>query len=438
MAEPLFPITVVDAVARIRARNDEIRAFVSTRDLDRVLAESDAGAEGARGPLHGVPFSLKDEWETAELATTGGSWRHRARRPAHDARVLSAFRDAGAVFLGKTNLSDLGLPPEASSWVGGKTRNPFDRSRTAGGSSGGSAAAVADGMSGFDWGTDIGGSIRFPAACVGIYGTKLSTETWPITDLFPRVPQSMTWLCSQGPLTRTIAQQRAVLDAAAPVLRKDTGRPPFVANDALVYAPTSLGKWPTFARDVAPSLERAALRVTTKHELGPTRAAHDLYNRVWCSHFGDLFEADPSLTLASGLSMVILALLFRGLVHKGIHPRSAELLLLIAIGSLIYRDKAKSKREAMDYKSRFEKLWARGAVVVMPVCAWPAPRVGWTNFNTRLLECSVPGNLADATGVAIPFGHFPGTPAMPRAIQLLGPPGSEHELLRIAERLTAE
>src|ERR1043165_1608527 len=100
----MFP-TVADCIARIRARDATIRAFAATRLDDAAEAARKRAGAPPRTKLHGVPFSVKDEWETLCLPTTGGSWRHRERRSTEDATVVRALRDAGAVLLGKTNLS---------------------------------------------------------------------------------------------------------------------------------------------------------------------------------------------------------------------------------------------------------------------------------------------------------------------------------------------
>ncbi len=434
MDAPLFPLTVPEAIARIEARDPTIRAFVNTR-LDRARREYEQRSrEPARSPLHAVPFSLKDEWETRDLPTTGGSWRHRDRVGAVDSAVRRAIEGAGAILLGKTNLSDLGLAPEASSWVGGQTRNPHDLSRTAGGSSGGAAAAVADGMSALDWGTDIGGSIRMPAGFCGVPGLKLAAECWPITDLFPSVPAAMTWMCSQGPLARTMPQLRAIVETLAPALKK-VDRGGFVAKEAVLVVPDRGGRWEAFAEEVGPALAKV-LGVRSDHGLPPTKRMRWIYNGVWCSHFADLFEADPTLTFWPGMAAVLSAVVFRGaLGDRRLHPLTAELLLQIAIGrALVFRDRASALDDARTVKDGFERIWERGGVAVMPLAMWPAPPVGWTNMNTRLLECTVPGNLADATGLTVPWDRWPGT-TLPRAIQLLGPPGSELALLDLAERL---
>ncbi|MSP92425.1 MAG: amidase [Myxococcales bacterium] len=436
-AAPLFPLSVAQALARIEAREPELHAFISRRPAADVVAEAAARADEApRSPLHGVPFSLKDEWETLDLPTTTGSWRHRARKSSLDSSVVQVFRAAGAVLLGKTNLSDLGLAPEATSWLVGATRNPLDLTRTAGGSSGGAAAAVADGMSGFDWGTDIGGSIRYPAALCGVFGLRLSSETWPITGMFPIVPPAMTWMCAQGPLARTLPQLRAVLDVARPIVRTGPARGPFQAREAVLYLPGAGNRWPRFADDVTPALARVVGAPNENHGLPSIAKVQWIFNGVWCSHLMDLLDAEPGLRLVPSIGAVLGAVVGRGSLGRGFHPATAEILLQIAVGrALLYHSKPRALAAAHAVRAGFQRLWDRGAVVVMPVCGWPAPRPGRTNWNPRLIECTVPGNLADATGLSIPWGTF--DDGLPRALQLLGPPGSEDELIDLGERLLA-
>ena len=425
----MFDIDVAAAIARVRAREPLIHAFITTR-LEEALADGRALAEEQpRSSLHAVPYSLKDEWETKGLPTTSGSARYRARISTESSSVHQAFEAAGAVLVGKSNLSDLGLAPEASSYVGGVTRNPHDLSRTAGGSSGGAAAAVADGMVGFDWGSDIGGSIRMPAAFCGIFGLRLSSQSWPITGFFPEIPASIRWLCGQGPLTRTLPQMRSVLDAALPI-RTGTSRP-FTLRGLQLWTPDELGDWPTFARDAGPALERVAGPVRTDHGLPGTTYVRDVFHSVWASHLEDLLAVD-TLGFWEGLGAVSSALLFRGrLGDQRLHPTTAELLALIAIGRYtIYRDPKRAIQRAHAVKAQIEAIWDRGQLIAMPVCVFPAPRIGRANYYPHLLACTIPGNVADATGLAIPFGRF--SNGLPRAIQLLGPPGSELLLLQVA------
>ncbi len=431
MGAALFPLTVAQSVARIRAYEPELCCYVNTR-LDDALAAAPTG-----GALRGVPYGLKDEYDAPPLPTTGGSYRHRDRRPDRKSAPCRAFDEAGAVLIGKTNLSDMGLTPEATSFVGGATKNPFDRTRTSGGSSGGSAAAVAYGLHAFDWGTDIGGSIRLPAAFCGVLGLRLSHATWPIQELFPAVPPAMAWMCGQGPFTRTTAQMRAVLAVAAPHMKKGETRP-FELRKLSLWAPLA-GVWPTFARDAGAILRSAFdLPIDTATSLPSPSELLSINAAVWCSHFEDLLDSDPSISLRAGLGGVLSAAVLRGkLGDRRFHPITAELLLLIVLGRLtIFRDKEKALARAFGVRDALRALWDEGHVIVMPVTVHPPPKILRSNWTTKLLAYTVAGNLADATGLAIPFGTFDGR--LPRAIQLLGPPGSEDVLLGLADRIIAK
>jgi Asp-tRNA(Asn)/Glu-tRNA(Gln) amidotransferase A subunit family amidase len=427
-------LSVADAVATVRERGTELGAYVSTR-LEAALEDAEARArEKRRSPLHGVPFGLKDEWETIALPTTAGSWRHKNRRPHVDSKVFTTFRNAGAVLIGKTNLSDMGLAAEATSFVGGPCKNPHDLERSAGGSSGGAACAVAARMQIFDWGTDIGGSIRLPAAFCGVLGLRLSSACWPIEGLFPRLPPSLAWMCGQGPFAHTTEDLRTVLDVARPALKTGQARP-FRVRGAAVYAPEHLGEWPGFMAELAPHLRAAVDGPIVQADLPAMTKVRTNYGALWASHFEELLSCDESIDLRQGIGAVVSSLVFRGRFgDKRFHPLTAELLGLMLVGRAIYRDRTRVLDEASEIERAFTRLWDQGLLVVAPVSCYPAPRIGTTNRNTRLIECCLPGNVADATALAVPFGKFG---HLPRAIQLMGPPGSEDQLLDIADWLIA-
>jgi len=425
-----------DAIRRIQARNGVLHAFVSTR-FERARREA-AALDGAhdRSPLHGVPYSLKDTWDVAGEITTGGSYRYRDRVPAVDSPVYSSFREAGAVLVGKTNLSDLMIFNESASYVGGVGSNPLDVSRTCGGSSGGAAAAVADGMVAFDWGSDVGGSIRLPAAYCGVLGLRLSSETWPMVGDFPRLPPSMRWMNGQGPITASLGRMRDVLEAAAPRLRTGAARS-FALRGVMLYGPDdrARGQWPSFREDVSPGLREAIEgEVRTDHGLLEPARAYRIALAMWGSHFEDLLSSDV-LTLGEGLRAVASSLLLRGRFgDRRLHPHTAGVLLLIAIGRLsLFRDACRAERDAQRFRDDVSAVWDRGYLLVAPTVAWPAPKHGGSFLNTQLQLYNMPGNLCDATGLAVPFGRFPG--GMPRSLQILGPPGSEGIVLDVAERL---
>ncbi len=163
-------------LGRIEEVNPQLNAVVQLV-ADRALCEAraaDAALASGRilGPLHGVPMTIKDSLDTEGVITTGGISGRERFRPAQDATVVARLRAAGAVLLGKTNTAELTLSYQTDNHVYGRTNNPYDLSRTSGGSSGGAAAITAAGGTPFDIGSDTGGSIRIPAHFCGVCGIK--------------------------------------------------------------------------------------------------------------------------------------------------------------------------------------------------------------------------------------------------------------------------
>lgn len=193
---------------RIGTVNGALNAVVQIAP-DKAIArarEADAAIAGGEmwGPLHGVPMTIKDSLDTAGMITTGGTKGRASFVPERDATVVARLRGAGAILLGKTNTPELTLSFETNNLVYGRTNNPYDLSRTPGGSSGGAAAIVAAGGVPFDIGSDYGGSIRLPAHFCGIAGIKPSAGRVPRTghiypfgglqDLFQQI----------GPMARSV------------------------------------------------------------------------------------------------------------------------------------------------------------------------------------------------------------------------------------------
>ncbi|WP_127361027.1 amidase [Actinacidiphila soli] len=207
---------------RIDAADPSVNAFCTLNE--RALADARAAdaalAAGERtGPLHGVPFSVKDLIPTAGLRTTLGSTAYADWIPDHDDVCVERMRAAGGLLLGKTNTRELGYGVVTDNALFGPTRNPHRPDRTAGGSSGGSAAAVAAGMGSVSLGNDGGGSLRVPAALCGVFTLK---PTFGVVPLYPscRLPTraglgSWETLESVGPITRTVADAALVLEAIA-------------------------------------------------------------------------------------------------------------------------------------------------------------------------------------------------------------------------------
>ncbi|HVN85298.1 MAG TPA: amidase [Candidatus Binatia bacterium] len=177
---------------RVERLNPRINAVV-TFDMDRARECADAAdAALARGelggPLHGLPITIKDAIETAGLRTTSGAQAFAAHVPAADAPAVSRLRAAGAVIFGKTNLPTMAMDVQTYNPIFGTTNNPWDLSRSPGGSSGGAAAALAAGLCGLELGSDIGGSIRNPAHYCGVYGHKPTHAIIPQRGHIPPPP----------------------------------------------------------------------------------------------------------------------------------------------------------------------------------------------------------------------------------------------------------
>ncbi len=231
----LSPVTLVRAALEaIGAKNPSVNAFVAVRDREAIadaeaLEQRLASGEDV-GPLAGVPFGVKDLEDVAGLPTTFGSVPFRDYRPSCDSVQVARLRAAGAIVVGKTNTPEFGYTGLTKNLLFGVTRNPWNLERTPGGSSGGSAAAVAAGMVPLATGSDGGGSIRIPACYVGAFGIK------PTFGRIPMGPKAMLpWVDTvcYGPITRTVRDAALYLDA---VVGADPSDPDSLPHPGYSYA----------------------------------------------------------------------------------------------------------------------------------------------------------------------------------------------------------
>ncbi len=224
----LSSLEIVDAcLARIELVNPELNAVVRLAEDARQLArqaDADMGKGLTRGPLHGVPFTAKDSLDTAGVVTTAGTIGWRDRVPARDATVIARVKSAGGILLGKTNTPEFTWSDETDNDVYGRTSNPYDLSRTPGGSSGGPAAIVAAGGSPFDIGSDTGDSIRQPAHVCGIAGLKPTSGRVPRTGHWPSYEGLFQSFTQLGPMARRVDDLALLL----PILAGPDGEDPHV------------------------------------------------------------------------------------------------------------------------------------------------------------------------------------------------------------------
>lgn len=218
----LSSVEVVEALlSRAADINDELNAIVVPFE-DALLQARQADRERARGniagPLHGVPITIKESLDVAGYDSTMGFESRVGKPAAHDAVVVAAARRAGAILLGKTNVPQTLLSPlETTNYIWGATPNPWNLARAAGGSSGGEAAALAAGLSPAGIGTDVGGSIRLPAAFCGVAGLKPTAHRWSNRGACSVVKGQEFVTAQTGPMARTVRDLALMMRALDPV-----------------------------------------------------------------------------------------------------------------------------------------------------------------------------------------------------------------------------
>ncbi len=414
------------ALARIAALDPELNAFGAVF-ADRATAEADEAdrrrAAGEDGPLLGVPIAVKDEIDIAGHVTSRGTGAFTVPAAA-DAEVVRRLRAAGAVVVGKTTMPELGLWPFTESVTWGITRNPWDTDRTPGGSSGGSAAAVAAGIVPAALAADGAGSIRIPAACTGLFGLK------PQRDRVPRAPHDADgshWIVF-GALTRSVLDSGIMLDALtelsgtfAEAAQTAPGTLRIAMSES--FPPGVLGR-------LAPEV-RDALHGTADllRGLGHTVVERD----------ADFGPRDTAL---------VLALLFRGIrdiVAETERPERLERRsrAFARPGALVparMRDRLLTMERGL--AARVGRLFDDHDILLTPVMSQPAARAGIMEGRgatvTYLWESGwVPFNvLWNSTGqpaASVPAGFSPG--GLPLAVQLVGRPEAEATLLSLSAQL---
>ncbi|MGV9566367.1 amidase [Streptomyces sp. NPDC003480] len=426
------------SLARIEAAQPLLNAFRVVR-AEAALAEAEAAdrelAAGVRGPLLGVPVAVKDDMDVAGEPTAFGC-PGAFPRVAEDGEAVRRLRAAGAVIVGKTNTCELGQWPFTEGPAFGATRNPWHPDHTPGGSSGGSAAAVAAGLVPAALGSDGAGSIRIPAGwthLVGIKPQRGRISTWPR-------PESFQGITVNGTLARTVADAALLLDASSGNHAGDLHRPPALDVSAAV------GRDPGRLR-IALSLRPPFTAVPAR--LDPRVRARVLALAERLAALGHMVEeADPrygQIGLAflpratAGLAEWVREAPFPDLLDR--RTRDAARLGRLLGGAPL---RVARRAEALLHR-RVGALFASYDVVLAPTTAAPPPRIGtlvhmngWNTDRAMIAACPYawPWNVLGWPGVNVPAG-FVGD-GLPVGAQLLGPAHSEPLLVSLAAQLEAD
>jgi amidase len=432
----------LDAIGRL---DGELNAFVRLCE-ERALAEADEIAPGDERPLAGVPIAIKDLVQLTEgVPTTMGMAAMEGWVPPMDSALVRRLRRAGAIVVGKTNTPELGILPVTEPAAFGPTRNPWDPSRTPGGSSGGSGAAVAAGMVPIAHGNDGGGSIRIPAACCGLVGLKPSRGRVSLAPL----TEYAGGIAIDGCLSRTVADTALVLDI---VSGYEPGDPYWAPPPSRPFAeapgrsPGSLRiAFTTVAPSGAPVHEECAAAVDdtaalleslghSVHEAPPLsdEGYIDNFIRIWTSGvassvrgFGMLRGAplDPEKLEPLTREMIALA----ETVSAADYLESLGILQLLARGVV--------------------SMWGDLDVLITPTVTQPAlpigalapkegePAMAWLQNSAQWVPFTPVFNVTGQPAISLPLHQTPA--GLPVGVQLVGPPAGEELLLSLSAQLEA-
>jgi amidase len=419
-------------IARIKAVDPLVQSFVTLVDEERVMAAADEAQkrikQSAGSPLAGIPYALKDLTETIGLRTTFGSRLREKYVPSEDAAVARRLREAGGVLLGKTNTPEFGNRATTAFGLFPPTHNPWDLGKTAGGSSGGSAAAVAACLCPFAEGSDGGGSIRIPSSCCGVVGIK------PSRGRVSNAPNSNPrgGLITHGPIARTVADAAMMLDVMTGYEPGD----PFVAPQ---QTPTFL----SFTRQ-DPRILKIGLLLNSDKPIDSevVSAVHETA-RVLASLGHEVEEANVNIT---GLGS-----LFRIMVEAESAASDVDDPASFSDPYSKWCYERGSKLTATAYIKATEEMFRRSREIIAESRKWdclltptvtlkPQPLNEFLAVTERVAEDDLayipftyPFNITGQPGISLPLGWA--TDGLPIGVQLVGQPYAESLIIALAAQL---
>ncbi|MBM9402105.1 amidase [Gluconacetobacter azotocaptans] len=395
---------VAESIRRARSIEATLNPFTLIRAAQAMEAARRADQAVARGaetgPLHGVPFVAKDLTPTAGDLTTLGSWTRPDWVPDETALCVRRLQAAGAILIGKTTTPEFAYSSFTSSPRWGVTRNPWNPAHSPGGSSGGSAVAVATGVVPFAEGTDMGGSVRIPAALCGVVGFKPSLGRIPMTIL----PSLFDNISHFGPLARSVDDAAAFMEVTAGGSDEDISSLPIDFDGAATRAGTLRGRRFALSLDLgyyavqpqvaalvrqAADALRQAGAVVDEVALDWTRAVNDQWFDLWCV-FMSAYFGDELATHRPRMDPAVVAMMTRGLAMDATTYKRIDLLR-----TAMWRDMA--------------RLYARYDALICPTCAITAPPAGATDDD---YAATLPDGRFGGLDMTCPFNLLPQLPAL--------------------------
>jgi amidase len=418
-------------IARVEKLNPKLGAFI-TVTADRALADASRlekmnASDAAGMPLFGVPYSLKDLLWTKDIRTTFGSKNYENWHAPADAELAVRLANSGGILLGKTATPEFGLRPTTEGGLCPPARNPWNLEHTAGGSSGGSASAVAAGLHPVAQGSDGGGSIRIPAACCGLVGIK------PSRGRITRAPaEGEAWagLSTTGPIARTVRDAALMLDAMAGMMPGDpyAARPPARP----------------FVEAVSARPQKLRLAVINRSALGTVEAETLAALESACGAFRAMGHSIEHLTLDPGAQLVKFARMIVGASVSALNIPNPDLLDPLVRGSYEWG----AKISAADYIRAVTAMHNASREVIHalmpydallePTLTRPAVRIGTLPSSPEKvvdemyawIAFTFPFNSTGQPAVSLPNG-FSKT-GLPLALQIVGRPGDEAGIIALA------
>jgi amidase len=428
------------ALAAVERRNPSVNAFVALSP-GRALAEADAVRPGDERPLCGVPVGIKDLLSATEgLPTTEGSRAFGDWVADHDTAHVRRLREAGAIVIGKTNTPELGLRPVTENDRYGATRNPRVPELSAGGSSGGGAAAVGAGMVALADGSDLGGSIRIPASCCGVVGLKPSRGR---VSIGPDLGDIASGMPSDGAFARNVEDVAVALDAMAGVEPGDrheartlaasfadavgTDPAPLVVSLALT-APLGV---PVDDEPRAAAARAAAALAHLGHEVRESIPAWD----------DEDFPASWSTYLTGAAQHLVRAV--ERLHDRPVDPDRLEPVSrawLVDAEPITLVDYLEAGEKLWAFARRLLAGWADDEILVTPTLTrLPAPvgsiaaQAGVSDEAVRYSALARVWNVTGQPAISVPLAQTPR--GVPVGVQLVGPPGRDDLVLAVAAQL---